>query len=355
MSANTVKSESLISISALHPGIIYQGRVATEEEFPRLIWTGASMTFQVHADSIWVDLESFNLRGDSLSRPDTLYLSVVVDGVRTFTLAVPPGHNTLQLPLKSKDSLTRVSLFKNTEANTGAIQIKGLLISPEGKMGPPPDLLPHRIEFIGNSITCGYGNLGDNQYCRFSNQTEDGFLSYARLTAQHLSAEFQAVCYSGKGIYLNYDRSRNENLLELYQLYAPGGKPYNFEGPSPDAVFVNLGTNDFSPSTPSREGFVGQYLNLIRKIKAQHPNAHIFCLTGPMLNNQAPRKPLDTLKEYIEEVVGQALSEGLGPIDTFNLTPQGPLGFGCDWHPNLAQHELNADELSEFARRKLKW
>ncbi|MEM9983859.1 MAG: GDSL-type esterase/lipase family protein [Bacteroidota bacterium] len=355
MSASSSKSKSLISISAQDPGIVYQGRVVTKGGSPRLIWTGASMTLQVQADSIWVELESFNPRGDAHPMPDSLYLSVLVEGKRIGILTVPPGRSILPLPLTAKDRLTRLSLFKNTEAHIGAIAVKRLLLSPEGQIGPPPELLKRRVEFIGNSITCGYGNLGDDQYCRYSNQTEDGFLTYARLTAQALGAEFQAVCFSGKGIYLNYDRTQEENLLALYPLDAPGGKPYNFEDPSPDAVFINLGTNDFSQATPPRAAFIEHYLDLIRKIKEQHPQAHIFCLTGPMLNDQAERQPLNTLKNYLGDIVSQASSEKLGPIDTFHLTPQGALGFGCDWHPNLAQHKMNAEELSDFGRQKLKW
>ena len=49
------------------------------------------------------------------------------------------------------------------------------------------------------------------------------------------------------------------------------------------------------------------------------------------------------------------LRKQAGDTDIYrlDLTPQGKLGFGCSSHPNVAQHQLNAAELTAFLQELL--
>lgn len=91
---------------------------------------------------------------------------------------------------------------------------------------PPTTLLPYtafdrRIEYIGDSITCGYGDLGNDATCPYDvavytetvgNQTttvtvpksENIYLAYGSIAARRLAADATTICFSGKGVSVNY-------------------------------------------------------------------------------------------------------------------------------------------------------
>src|SRR6476620_9643968 len=86
------------------------------------------------------------------------------------------------------------------------------------------------MEFIGDSITCGYGIEGGNATCPFEVKlrdattdtgeplkkkngdplvitmpvTERQYLSYTAAAARALDADAVTICWSGKGVYKNY-------------------------------------------------------------------------------------------------------------------------------------------------------
>ena len=69
--------------------------------------------------------------------------------------------------------------------------------------------LPSRkIEFIGNSITCGYGNEGLKKEEGFDYATENHYYSYASITARNLEAQHWVVARSGIGAYRNYGEAK---------------------------------------------------------------------------------------------------------------------------------------------------
>ncbi len=196
-----------------------------------------------------------------------------------------------------------VTIYKNTEAQKGSVIFRGFDL--HGGTLLPPTRRPRRIEFIGDSIICGYGNEGKNATCPFevkirevrdaqgnpvvdekSGQpvavtvplTENQFLSFTSIAARELDADAVTVCWSGKGVFKNYkerylvengqfvrDGSGNrqvdpETLVTVPQLWnertvANDEKGYKWDWAAepatdkPQVVFISLGTNDFSRDT----------------------------------------------------------------------------------------------------------
>ena len=75
--------------------------------------------------------------------------------------------------------------------------------------------LAHKIEFIGDSITAGYGVDDEVKEHGFSTATEDVTKTYAYKTAAALQADYSIVAYSGHGIISGYtgDGEKNTGLL----------------------------------------------------------------------------------------------------------------------------------------------
>jgi hypothetical protein len=215
------------------------------------------------------------------------------------------------------------------------------------------------MEFIGNSITCGYGNEGPNKECKFSASNENGYMAYGAITARAFNAEYCAVAFSGKGIYKNYDESMEETIPELYDraLTFKENVQWDFKKYIPEVVVINLGTNDFAHSNPDSAAFVGKYEEFVKTIRKNYPQAHIICINGPMMNDQWPAgsKALSTLKRYVNGMVDRFNKSGDAKIYSFFLSPHGALGYGCDWHPNIRQHVKSAGELTKFIKEKTGW
>jgi lysophospholipase L1-like esterase len=314
-------------------------------------WTGSQLVFRCEAAQVVMGVHSEPGELDPQGRPWPVYLTVLVDSGAPQVMAVHPETQSLTLATDLGPGAHTVQVFKRTEALTGGLVLTGLTLGPGGQLlAPPPRPLRH-IEMIGNSITCGYGNLGESRDCKFSADTEDGYQAYGALAARRLGAAYTAVCYSGRGISVNYGGSTEGTLLELYQqvLHEPGGPRYDFDGPAPSVVVINLGTNDFAGRIPDRIAFVDQYVALAQLIRQHYPDAGLVLLTGPMHGGER----LATLRRYVDEVAAALQQAGQARVWRLDLTPQGPLGYGCDYHPNLAQHELNAQELIDFLATRI--
>lgn len=66
-----------------------------------------------------------------------------------------------------------------------------------GRFLTPPEGPARRIEVIGDSITCGYGVDGADQYCPFSAATENHYRTYAAIAARDLGADLATLAWSG--------------------------------------------------------------------------------------------------------------------------------------------------------------
>ena len=72
-----------------------------------------------------------------------------------------------------------------------------------------------KIEFVGDSITCGYGVDDPVKEHHFKTSTEDATKTYAFKTAQALNADWSFVSVSGWGIISGYtgDAKKNANSV----------------------------------------------------------------------------------------------------------------------------------------------
>ena len=71
----------------------------------------------------------------------------------------------------------KIELWKRTEALFGVVYFAGLILNDGASLIPPPSPLTRKLEFIGASVTCGYGIEGIPP-CRFTSSTENSFLTY---------------------------------------------------------------------------------------------------------------------------------------------------------------------------------
>jgi hypothetical protein len=255
------------------------------------------------------------------------------------------------------DTIHTVELFKRNEALVG----EGLFIkfsiygNPHSLFHPPPADL--RIEFIGNSITCGYGNLDSVKERGFSPATQDFWHSYSSIAGRNLHADVRGICWSGKGVYQNNTGDKIMTLPLLWEKAVPTlSHAWNHKSWIPHAVIINLGTNDFAIHRPDSTALEKSYAAFIQRILDEYGDIPIVLLDGPMLSDHWPldtvtNKPVPTLslvRQHLENLKRQFLDKGK-KVHHLSLTPNSfERGYGADWHPNQLQHILNAREITDF-------
>ena len=235
---------------------------------------------------------------------------------------------------------------------------RGFILDKGATLLSPPALPERKIEFIGNSITCGYGNESIVANDPFEYETENHYLTYAQLTSRALEAQAYVVARSGIGVYRSYDGPKTgtpENVMtteyEYTNLYDRSEK-WDFSRYQPQLVCINLGTNDLSTNNYDVKLLKAAYKKFLSQVRSHHPKAKIVYLCGSMLGG----KELEIAKKTLNEVVDEANKAGDKEVYRFDFTPQtGDIRFGASWHPSVWQHQKMAAELTAYLRSLMQW
>lgn len=311
---------------------------------PRCAWAGSSILARFRGTAINVSLRS--------SGSDQF--QVVIDGAPASVLSPSREVTLYRVASGLADQEHTVELFKRTEPLVGQVQLLGLELEKGRKLLPIPARRDRRIEFVGDSITCGYGNESANEKEHFAPNTENNYLAYGALAARDLGAEYAAIAWSGKWLF------GNNAIPLLYDLALPGDpqSKWDFSSWVPQAVVVNLGTNDFGPRNPTEEEWQGAYRSFIQTLRKNYPQCHVFCAVGSMMSDAYPpgRRALTTIRLYTTGLVESLRKAGDKKVHFVEFDPQDPKnGLGGDWHPSLKTHRLMADRLVALVKKELGW
>ena len=222
----------------------------------------------------------------------------------------------------------------------------------------------HLIEFIGDSITCGYGVDGQFNVDKFQTANEDATKAYAIRTAEKLDADYSLVSYSGHGILSGYTSgaiNKRDLVPPYYGLCGhsgaalpEGGKiqddKWDFSR-KPDLIVINLGTNDASytgTEAAKMKEFAAAYVDFLKQIREKNPDAPILCTLGIMGGTLCDAIDL-ALLNYQQETGDKNIS-----AMRFDMQSQED-GYAVDWHPSAATHEKASDKLSAYIREWLSW
>ncbi len=335
-----------ITIAADDPNIRYGGRVDQRDPAnPIFDWSGVSIETNFSGTSVAIILES----GNNL-------FNVTIDG-KTQVLQTVPEETIYQLAENLPTGEHHVRIFKRTEAQVGRGAFRGFIIDGGNKLSPAPAPPTRRIEFIGDSITVGYGNEGDSPTCYFTPATQNAARSFAGLTADHFEAEYSLIALSGLGVVRNFayaEASSGTTAVDYFKRTVAlfPGLNWDFTQWTPDVVVVNLGTNDFSTDPfPAQEEFVSGYTNLLTEIRAAYPQAHIFATAGPIM--------FADVWWYVETAVARANQQlnddRIYYVPIENNLELSEVDYGCDYHPNVNGHQKMADQLIPAIAEIMGW
>ena len=304
--------------------------------------SGAAITFQGSSCSI------------HLQAKGALY-DILVDGRKTGVLDLSASDDTL---FRLATGLARgnhtVGVRLRTEANFSEARFRGFRID-----GTPLEAQAgsgRRVEFYGNSITCGYGIRDSLKEHTFDIRTEDESLTYAALASDSLGAERHTVCWSGRGVIQNYGGDTSSPTLpRLFRRVLPSDATdlWDFSGWIPQVVVIDLGTNDYSTTPPDSAKFRRTYSAFVDSLHSLYPQARFVLVDGPMLSPGSDG--FNRLRRNLDDVAALASARGVD-VSHLSLSPQdGSLGYGADWHPSRAQAALNGRELATYLKDAMGW
>ena len=305
------------------PEVEYTGRtVAGDAGNVDYDWTGTY--FRTILDGDRLDAE-ISVTGES-------WFNVFADGKLMKKFGVASTDTVVTIAEGLGSGKHDIMVQKCTEGEYGRVSVRGFVL-PSGCSLEYPESMPERhIEFIGNSLTCGFGTEGKDRNEPFKVSTENCNLSYATIVSRYFDAGYTLIAHSGQGAVRNYGDSlrvsevcMQERMLRTFDSDTVAWKPSYV----PDLVVINLGTNDFSlPPYPTEEEFVDGYCNLLSQVRTLYGDIPVICVcpptTGEPLNGYL-RKAKDRMEGSPVYVI--ELTKGL-----YNDTSD----LGSAWHPNYS-------------------
>lgn len=295
-----------------------------------LYHSASSIEFSMEGDSVKILLHS---TGKS-------YMRIFVDGSKEGErLAVFEGEKEYVAIDGIGAGRHTIRLVKATEESEAIWTVKALIAARF--LAPPkkPDL---KIEIIGDSLTAGYGVLGEASEV-YSVDNSDSTQSYAYRTAHALNANYSIIGWSGICVKA-YMFVPDLNMTQLYGQVSNRNATAYEGGFDADVVVLSLGTNDTAYLVSGKDASYGEkfpadYHALLTAIRAKNPRAYIVCLYGMML---------------VDEVINGGIQAAIKALNDekiiYNPFILEPNNSGADGHPNNAAHRGYSEGLVNYLK-----
>ena len=278
---------------------------------------GGSIRFNFIASNscmfrVWVDGEVYKQNGSEYFTIGSTNGTIALNGIT-------PGKHTIKIMKVTGYTLARAELTSVTFAGD-------LLTDTDTS---DKELY---IEFVGDSITCGWGTIG-NHTGAYSDQ--DGTLAYSYLLAEALGADYSMTALSGQGLLCGAPGVTNGYLYA--SPLKDNTNQYSFERKA-DIVVINIGTNDYSKKVGEAE-FKAAYKSFLQTVKEKNgKECKILCLYNTMNDTYA-----NAILEACREMGGE-----LEAIVTYKLDRASGTTPNIVGHPTAEENKAYAEVLKDI-------
>jgi lysophospholipase L1-like esterase len=327
------------------PHVEYIGRTAVSNETVAYDWTGVHFRTQFTGGYLAVKMS--DTRGD--------YFDLFIDG--NFSKSFRVTHDTLVVLAGGLSAKRHTAmLYKRTEGEQGTVTVSQFMVAKNGSLGKCDDTPVRHIEFIGNSITCGFGTEVSDPKAPFLAATEDSYHGYASIVSRYFDADYHLIAHSGLGVVRNYgdknpvsdvSKTMRRRFFQTFDMNP--AVEWNFDSWKPDVVVVKLGTNDLSNPAiaPTEEQFTDAYLDLIASVRKAYGQVPVVCVTSCMAG--------DKLYQYVQNVVEKAGDKSVYFVGLKRELLDYPTDFGACAHPNYAGQKKMASVLIPYLSTIMHW
>lgn len=283
------------------------------------------------------------------------YFTVILDDKIIMNSLDVSKDGVFVLAVNLIKGIHEIKMIKRNEFNVGYVKFLGFDFG-DGELLSAPKRLERRIEIIGDSITCGYGNEGQNESVDYAPSLDNGYLSYGAIAGRSLGAETIIIGCSGFGIMQSYVGDISQTVPSRYSMIVPEKDVrWDFTKWIPQVVVINLGTNDFSfGHIPDVDKFNKAYIRFIEEIHSYYKNSKVICTVGPLMDGEA----LIVIKKCINNVILQHFyDKELDFVSFLEFEPQNKEQNGCGvgGHPSIKTHKIMAEKLQSKIRKMMNW
>lgn len=293
--------------------------------------------------------------------PDWPWIAVFLDGQEEPYRMLPVNAQEQEVLLfaSAKIEHHRIRVVKLSEGAFYKIALRTL--TTDGEAAAPETACGGTIEFIGDSITCGFGNGVNDAQRRFYAADENGWKTYAAITARNLGLDASIIAVSGitllsgvknmpysfgmKDIYPYTDRLLEERLGKTEDF-----ERWDFAAHPRDIVVLNLGTNDATAIAKSGDpameaAFRCEYAAFLAQLRTLYgPETRLVCTLGGI-----DHYLYDTIRDAVADYKKASGDERVWSFKFGKMIP-GTEDVGACMHPTVALHEKMAGELTAFLR-----
>lgn len=334
-----------VNVAATDPTLYYSGRFKNDNAGMACQWPASAVTLRFSGMALNVRLAD----DKGANR-----WQIVLDGKPTGVLALLKGAHTYSVADHLSDGPHTAQLVRCTEAVFGVTRVNGFELNAGGHT-LPAEVPRRRIEIVGDSISCGYGDEAASQAVHFSAGTENAWLAYGAVAARLLDADYTCIAWSGKKLW------PDNSIIDLYRRTLPVEPVDNWDfkaAPAPDVLVITLGTNDFNAKVlPDATGWANAYKTFVTWVRRTYPGVTVYCATSPMLGGNGPTGKHAILQDWLTKIVGDLTAAGDKKVYVVDFPTQDikTNGVGADWHPSVKTQGLMGQQLAEAIKEDLGW
>lgn len=350
------------------------GRTVVKEEVLPLFWNHSGVEVNCDGSELWIDLDVDN----GFHEP---WIAIEINGaLMSRRMLLKEDKSVCLFRSMTKGVVKNVKFYRELQAmhedDNCHVLVKGF--RTDGEFLPVEDG-KIKLEFIGDSISSGEGTYGALQDTDWLAMYMSSSRHYASIIEKAMKADVRIISQGGWGIYVGWDNDLRHNLPSVYEpvcglAYGEFNKSLgaleknDFNSWVPDAIIVNLGTNDNSAFNSPAFDVPGIGLSKMRKnadssyneediqkvkdalyaflkdLRRLNPSSHILWAYGMLGVNMLPVIE-ETIMKYSKETGDKNINVLRLPVITDETV-------GSHSHPGFANHREAARIIGAYLENK---
>jgi len=342
-----------------------QGRTAVVDDTLMLDWSASGIEFNADCSGdVLITVNTSRIKGGTKGG---VYFTVIVDGVVQYENKRVPednngsswisnstgypfhitetGESVFTIASNLNKGEHNFKIYNQTEANHGTFGIKS--ISLNGKFTAPPKNNDLYIEFVGDSIIAGLGNISTGSQNQDFPLYQDATRGWAYLTANKLKADWSIIACSGitAGNGFGWSGTTSVSMQSVYpkeRYYSDNVTPYAFKKQA-DVIVLGLGTNDmwtYSNYGATIDDVKKGFKDMLTLIRNHNPESKIVWIYGMMVSSAN-----DLIKQAVSDLGGSEKG-----YYTFELPTN---TYGGQGHPDITAQTVYAEKVSQYINQLL--
>lgn len=357
-----------------NPDFKIHGRSVKKADPLPLFWNHSGVEVNCDGSELWIDIEVDN----GFFEP---WIAVEINGcLMQRRMLLHEDKSVCLFRSMTPGVVKNVRFYRELQAmhedDNCHVLVKGF--RTDGEFSPVKES-KLKLEFIGDSITSGEGTYGATTDTDWIPMYMSSSRHYATIIEKAMEADVRIISQGGFGVYIGWDNDLRHKVPDVYEPVCGlafgkfnesiGAREKNdFEDWKPDAIIVNLGTNDTTAfSTPPLDvpgygickmhrdengGFnkddikkvtdaIYAFLKVLRDC---NPESHIVWAFG-MLGDELSPYIINTIAEYKEN----EKDDNVAFLALPNTTEE---TYGAHMHPGYKAHQAAAAVLGQYLSNK---